>query len=38
MLAKPDRLAQMGWKPVESLKVSLLEDLPASIDAALVDW
>lgn len=37
MFARADRLARMGWKPVETLKESLLECLPASIDAALED-
>ena len=37
MSARADRLTQMGWKPVETLKESLLENLPAAIDAALED-
>jgi hypothetical protein len=37
MFAKADRLANMGWKPVESDKTSLMESLPAMIDAALED-
>ena len=37
MFAKGDRLARMGWKPVESFKVSLMENLPEAIDAALED-
>lgn len=37
MFAKADRLARMGWKAVESEKVSLMEVLPAMIDAALED-
>ena len=35
MLAKGDRLAQMSWKPIKSDKESLLETLPAAIDAAV---
>lgn len=38
LVGKADRLTEMGWKPVESLKISLLEDLPAAIDAGLEDW
>ena len=37
MFAKADRLARMGWTAVESSKVSLMENLPAAIDAALED-
>jgi hypothetical protein len=37
MFAKADRLVNMGWKPVESDKTSLMESLPAMIDAALED-
>ena len=35
MLASADRVAQMGWEPVHSFKTSLLDELPAMIDAAL---
>lgn len=37
MYVKADRLAQMGWKPVHSDQVSLLEALPNMIDAAVED-
>ncbi|KAI0692151.1 hypothetical protein BC835DRAFT_84752 [Cytidiella melzeri] len=37
MYGKADRLARMGWKPVWSDKVSLLESLPDAIDAHLED-
>lgn len=38
MLAKADRLTQMGWKPVRSLESSLMEELPACVDAAIEGW
>ena len=38
MFAKPDRIRSMGWKPVESEKISLMENLPAMIDVALEDF
>ncbi|EKM53534.1 uncharacterized protein PHACADRAFT_125329 [Phanerochaete carnosa HHB-10118-sp] len=37
MFAKADRLTRMGWKSVESDRISLMESLPAMIDAALED-
>ncbi|KAJ3554438.1 hypothetical protein NM688_g3112 [Phlebia brevispora] len=38
LVGKADHLTQMGWKPVYSNKESLLETLPAAIDAGLEDW
>lgn len=37
MYVKADRLTRMGWKPVHSDKISLLEALPAMIDAGVED-
>lgn len=32
---KPQRLAKLGWEPVETKKLSLLDSLPRMIDVAL---
>ncbi|KAG6331139.1 hypothetical protein ID866_7947, partial [Astraeus odoratus] len=32
---KPQRLAKLGWEPVETKRVSLLESLPGMLDVAL---
>lgn len=37
MYAKADRLARTGWKPIEADRITLMENLPAMIDAALED-
>lgn len=37
MYVKADRLTRMGWKPVWSDKVSLLESLPDAVDAGIQD-
>ncbi|KAI6044884.1 hypothetical protein EDC04DRAFT_2599235 [Pisolithus marmoratus] len=35
LFVKPERLAKLGWEPIETKKVPLLESLPSMIDAAL---
>ncbi|KAI6044874.1 hypothetical protein EDC04DRAFT_271088 [Pisolithus marmoratus] len=35
LIVKPERLAKLGWEPVETKKIPLLESLPSMIDAAL---
>ncbi|KAI6004383.1 hypothetical protein F5J12DRAFT_893474 [Pisolithus orientalis] len=35
LFVKPERLAKLGWEPVETKKTPLLESLPSMIDAAL---
>ncbi|KAH7920849.1 NAD(P)-binding protein [Leucogyrophana mollusca] len=33
--SKPERLARLGWEPVETRKLSLADSFPAALDAAL---
>ncbi|KAH7915557.1 hypothetical protein BJ138DRAFT_1141601 [Hygrophoropsis aurantiaca] len=33
--SRPDRLARLGWEPVETRKLSLADSFPAALDAAL---
>lgn len=35
LFVKPERLAKLGWEPVETKKAPLLESLPSMIDVAL---
>ncbi|KAI0090563.1 hypothetical protein BDY19DRAFT_887189 [Irpex rosettiformis] len=37
MLGRADRLTRMGWKPVYSDQIALLDDLPEAIDACAED-
>ncbi|KAI6038522.1 hypothetical protein EDC04DRAFT_2603861 [Pisolithus marmoratus] len=35
LIVKPERLAKLGWEPIETKKTPLLESLPSMIDVAL---